>query len=119
MKFPIKIFFRTCELTFTFRSICLHLLKKNLTENVFAALQSCVKYFVSNPNTAFPCLKKCYDTKGVVLMTFFSVFHGGMQNFKLPLNQFTTNVPHHIETSQLICIANQLTSFYMKGNIGR
>ena len=26
---------------------------------------------------------------------------------------------HHIETSQLICRANQLTGFYMMGNIGR
>ena len=25
----------------------------------------------------------------------------------------------HIETSQLICTANQLTGFYMMGNIGR
>ena len=31
----------------------------------------------------------------------------------------TTNVPHLIETSQLICIANQLTGFYMMGNIDR
>ena len=30
----------------------------------------------------------------------------------------TTNVPHHIETSQLISNANQLTGFYMMGNIG-
>ena len=29
------------------------------------------------------------------------------------------NVPHHIETSPLICIANQLTSFFLMGNIGR
>ena len=29
------------------------------------------------------------------------------------------NVPHHIETSQLICIANQFIGFYMMGNIGR
>ena len=28
-----------------------------------------------------------------------------------------TNVPHHIETSQLTCIANQLTGFYMIENI--
>ena len=35
------------------------------------------------------------------------------------LNQLTTNVPHHIETSQLICNANQLNGFYMMGNIGR
>ena len=34
-------------------------------------------------------------------------------------NPLTTNVPHHIETSQLICIANQLAGFYMMGNIGR
>ena len=31
----------------------------------------------------------------------------------------TTNVPHHIETSQLFCSANQLTGLYMIGNIGR
>ena len=30
-----------------------------------------------------------------------------------------TSVPHHIETSQLICNANQWTGFYMMGNIGR
>ena len=35
------------------------------------------------------------------------------------LNPLTTNVPHHIETSQLISIANQLTGFYMIENIGR
>ena len=35
------------------------------------------------------------------------------------LNPLTTNVPHHIETSQLICYANQLTGFYMLGNAGR
>ena len=26
------------------------------------------------------------------------------------------SVPHHIEISQLICSANQLTGFYMMGN---
>ena len=35
------------------------------------------------------------------------------------LNPLTTNVPHHIETSQFICNANQLTGFYMMGNIDR
>ena len=33
-------------------------------------------------------------------------------------NPLTTNVPHHIETSQLICNANQLTGSYMIGNVG-
>ena len=35
------------------------------------------------------------------------------------INILTTNVPYHIEISQLICIANQFTGFYMMGNIGR
>ena len=30
------------------------------------------------------------------------------------VNPLTTNVPHHIETSQLICSANQLTGFCMR-----
>ena len=34
------------------------------------------------------------------------------------VNLLMTNVPHLIETSQLICIANQLIGFYMMGNIG-
>ena len=36
----------------------------------------------------------------------------------MQFNPLTTNVPHHIETSQLICIANQLAGFYMMENIG-
>ena len=35
------------------------------------------------------------------------------------VNLLTTNVSHHIETSHLIFNANQLTGFYMMGNIGR
>ena len=34
-------------------------------------------------------------------------------------NPLTVNVPHHIETSHLICYAIQLTGFYMMGSIGR
>ena len=37
----------------------------------------------------------------------------------ISFNLLMTNVPHHIETSQLICIANQLAGSYMMGNIGR
>ena len=37
----------------------------------------------------------------------------------LQFNPLTINVSYHIETSQLIYIANQLTGFYMMGNIGR
>ena len=34
-------------------------------------------------------------------------------------NPLTTTAPHHIETSQLICSANQSTDFYMMGSTGR
>ena len=34
-------------------------------------------------------------------------------------NPLTTSVLHHTETIQLICNANQLTGFYMMGNIDR
>ena len=35
----------------------------------------------------------------------------------IDLNPLTINVPNHIETSQLICSANQLTGFYIIVNI--
>ena len=34
---------------------------------------------------------------------------------KLDFNPLMTNVPHHIETNQLICNTNQLTGLYMMG----
>ena len=39
--------------------------------------------------------------------------------YKELINRWMTNVPCHIETSQLICIVNQFTGSYMMGNIGR
>ena len=38
---------------------------------------------------------------------------------KTGFNPLTTKAPHHIKTVQLICNANQLTGFYMMGEIGR
>ena len=35
------------------------------------------------------------------------------------INPLTTNVPHYIETSKFIWRANQLTGFYLIGNIDR
>ena len=53
----------------------------------------------------------------------FAVFCGFAHNYERifngKLNPLTTTVSHHIETCQLIWIANQLTDFYMIGNIGR
>ena len=42
-----------------------------------------------------------------------------MKFYQILIKPLTTNVPHYIETSQLIWNANQLTSFYMMGNIRR
>ena len=42
-----------------------------------------------------------------------------INNFILKINPLTTNVPNHIENSQLICKTNQLIGFCMVGNIGR
>ena len=39
-------------------------------------------------------------------------------NDNMVFNPLTTSVPRHIETSQLICNANQLTGFSMMGNAG-
>ena len=49
-------------------------------------------------------------------MVLVSLFNSENCEIFKPL---TTNVPHHIQNSQLICNANQLTGFYMMGNIGR
>ena len=43
---------------------------------------------------------------------------GTPQCIQSDFNPLRTNVPHHIETSQLTCNANQLTGFYMMENIG-
>ena len=40
-------------------------------------------------------------------------------SMSLHMNPLTTNITHHIENSQLVCGANQLTGLYMTGNIGR
>ena len=37
---------------------------------------------------------------------------------RIIVDSLTNKVPHHIEASQLICTANQLTGFYKMGNIG-
>ena len=51
-------------------------------------------------------------------MQNWSYFKANVQ-IKGLINPLTTNVSHHIEPSQLICFADQLTGFYMMGNIGR
>ena len=49
----------------------------------------------------------------VIILIFFQIIH-----YLWSINPSTTNVLHHIETNQLICIANQLIGFYMMGTIG-
>ena len=50
---------------------------------------------------------------------FLVFFYKSLLTLFSQSNPLTTNVPEHIETSQLICIANQLTGFFIMGDIGR
>ena len=52
------------------------------------------------------------------LAKFVSYFAKNMLTFYFFfINPLTVSAPNHIETSKLICRANQLTGFYMMGNI--
>ena len=53
------------------------------------------------------------------MVGFKQVFAYYVSKGWITINSLTTNVPHHTETIQLICIANQWTGFYMMGRIGR
>ena len=55
----------------------------------------------------------------VVTSTMSFIFNQSwVQASALYINQFQPIVPFHIETINLICIANQMTGFYMKCNAG-
>ena len=69
-----------------------------------------------NSFSLFPrCDNRSSDPTSYPLMSVRELFFSCL----ILLNPLTASVPHHIETSQLICIANQLTGFYFMGNIGR
>ena len=63
--------------------------------------------------------KTIFDAAGTLEIV---ISHKISSHFRLSIdvnvNPLATNVPHHIETSQLICNTNQLTGFNMMGNIG-
>ena len=138
MKFSIKIFFSICEPNCRFRSICSPFNKEKHNRKLFCSVAVMCQAFLFQPEHSLPTVQKMmlaikdffifcavsHASKSVMIHfglssshTFFSVFQ--TLNSKLPLNPFTTNLHHHIETSQSICIANQLTGFYKIGNIGR
>ena len=61
----------------------------------------------------------CLIYTNKLLISNSCVKHELNSNLKQFVNPLTTDVSHHIETSQLICNEYQLTDFYMMGNIGR
>ena len=90
-----------------------------------------VKTFKRSINLKFGSC--CDNFKGIIHM-FIDHFHENIPTITNTLalsinyteamdsksiNTLTTNVLRHVKTSQLICIANQLTGFYMMGNIDR
>ena len=54
-----------------------------------------------------------------IFTLFFKAFQRGVKKYVKKKNPLMTNVPHHIGISQLICIADQVTGFYMMGNTDR
>ena len=63
--------------------------------------------------------------KFICISSTFAEAHSGSYQISVelydgafPVNQLTTSAPHHRETSQLICNANELTGFYIMGHIG-
>ena len=65
-----------------------------------------------------------FSRNAFTIRNCFKVIDDSVLNMPLSIvfnwiNPLTSSVPHHIETSQLICVANQLTGVYMMGNIGR
>ena len=66
-----------------------------------------------------PLFTILYNIKRVFSSNAFSYCKKEINVIRCNINPSTTNVPHPIESNQLIYIANQLTGFYMMGNIGR
>ena len=52
------------------------------------------------------------------MCAFFKKFCEIFDSTTIYSSPLTTKVLHHIETSQLICNANQLTGFYIMGGTG-
>ena len=49
----------------------------------------------------------------ILVNCFTETLSGTTPSLRGDINPLTTNVPYHIETSQLICNVNQFTRFYM------
>ena len=60
----------------------------------------CEKHFICLPRNDISDISDSFDICNCILTPLLDSF-----------NLLTTNVPRHIETSQLICSANQLTGF--------
>ena len=57
-----------------------------------------------------------HSLKSLKNLNFFRPFFNIMHE---RVNPLMFSVPHHAETSQLICSPDQFTGFYKMGNIGR
>ena len=84
---------------------------------MFASLRSmCSKLTKKKHNDVYICIFLCIFW---ISLQFFKTFSSTAFLFLTLkiylLKPLTTNVPNYIETSQLICSANQLNGFYMTG----
>ena len=53
----------------------------------------------------------------ILVNCFTETLSGTTSSLRGDINPLATNVPYHIETSQLICNVNQFTCFYVMGTL--
>ena len=85
----------------------------NLTALIIPQEKYCFSFYIKGEQF-HTTLLNCYFSQ-IDVIHLFSLF----TFWELLPFGIMTNVCHHLETSQLICSANQLTGFYMMGNTGR
>ena len=132
---PIALVKFSMETMFCYRqiktmvSIILHQILKNRKINLqwnqwVANMGSfspcrCFSFKITQMKILSQFLRNCKPHRVTVSVTFGVALLIIAPSSRKFLNPLTTSVSHHIETSKLICRANQLTGFYMMCNIGR
>ena len=99
----------------------------NIRSHFYVKLQITWKHFTSRINDQVEIKKIRNDRKGNlqslasmnIRKSDIYLKSENVKKLRSIVNSLTASVPHHIETSQLICSANLLTDFYMMRNMGR
>ena len=113
---PHQFYFLLESLYYTYRNIRRHRIP--MKEYRFVLLPRS-RFLTGNLKKLQKSSKHCERPHQGKNIRAICVSFQNLKNSYRIFNPLTTNVSHYIETSQLICNANQLTDFYMIVNIGR